>query len=170
MAAIIDACHAGQIDGDVVVVVSPKQSVAAAVATQKGVAVSLVDPEDSNYPQRLLDALSGCDTLCLAGFQRLLPSEVLQAFPNRVLNVHPALLPRFGGKGMYGLRVHEAVLASGSKESGATVHLVTDQYDEGRILVQRRCQVDPDDTPETLANRVLIEEHLAYVEALKQLA
>lgn len=71
---------------------------------------------------------------------------------------------------MYGLRVHDAVIESGAKESGATIHMVTEQYDEGRILVQRRCPVLPDDTSETLADRVLIEEHLAYVEALKQLA
>lgn len=170
MEAIIDACQARQIDGVVVVVVSPKPNIATELATRKGVAVSVVDPAVEGYPQRLMDALSGCNTLCLAGYLRLLPSEVLEAFPSRVLNVHPALLPSFGGQGMYGLRVHVAVIESGAKESGATIHLVTEQYDEGRILVQRRCQVLPDDTSETLADRVLIEEHLAYVEALKQLA
>lgn len=170
MEAIIDACQARQIDGVVAVVVSPKPNIATELATRKGVAVCVVDPAVEGYPHRLLDALGGCNTLCLAGYLRLLPSEVLGAFPSRVLNVHPALLPSFGGQGMYGLRVHDAVIESGAKESGATIHLVTEQYDEGRILVQRRCPVLPDDTSETLADRVLIEEHLAYVEALKQLA
>lgn len=170
MEAIIDACQNRQIEGEVVVVVSPKPNLATELATRKGVAVSVVDPSLESYPQRLMESLRGCDTLCLAGYLRLLPPEVLEAFPDRVLNVHPALLPNFGGQGMYGMRVHEAVIASGAKESGATIHVVTERYDEGRILVQRRCRVLPDDTSETLAHRVLIEEHLAYVEALQQLA
>jgi phosphoribosylglycinamide formyltransferase-1 len=105
----------------------------------------------------------------LAGYLRLLPVEVLRKFPGRVLNIHPALLPKFGGKGMYGRHVHEAVIASGDSESGASVHLVDERYDEGQVLVQRRCSVLPDDTPQSLAARVLKEEHLAYVEALQRL-
>jgi phosphoribosylglycinamide formyltransferase-1 len=98
---------------------------------------------------------------------RLLPEEVLAAFPNRVLNIHPALLPKFGGKGMYGMHVHEAVVAARETESGCTVHFVNEHYDEGAILHQRRCPVLPDDTPETLAARVLEQEHLAYPEAIQ---
>jgi folate-dependent phosphoribosylglycinamide formyltransferase PurN len=95
----------------------------------------------------------------------LLPVEVVHAFPRRLLNVHPALLPKFGGKGMFGLNVHAAVLAAGEAESGATVHYVTERYDEGEAIVQRRCPVLATDTAETLAARVLIEEHAAYIEA-----
>ena len=117
----------------------------------------------------LMDALSSCSIVCLAGFLRLLPTEVLNGFPGRILNIHPSLLPKFGGKGMYGIRVHEAVLAAGENESGCTVHLVSEHYDEGAILLQRRCAVLPDDTPETLAARVLKEEHIAYIQAIKDM-
>jgi len=99
------------------------------------------------------------DLLVLAGYLKLVPAAVIARFRDRVLNVHPALLPGFGGRGMYGLRVHEAVLASGARESGATVHLVDEVYDRGRILAQARVPVLPEDTPDTLAARVLAVEH-----------
>jgi formyltetrahydrofolate-dependent phosphoribosylglycinamide formyltransferase len=99
------------------------------------------------------------DLLVLAGYLKLVPAAVIARFPERVLNVHPALLPRFGGQGMYGHHVHEAVLASGARESGATVHLVDEAYDRGRILAQARVPVLPGDTSGTLAARVLAVEH-----------
>lgn len=99
------------------------------------------------------------DLLVLAGYLKLVPPPVVQRYRGRILNVHPALLPRFGGPGMYGRRVHEAVLASGARESGATVHLVDEEYDRGPILAQSRVPVLPDDTPDTLAHRVLEAEH-----------
>jgi phosphoribosylglycinamide formyltransferase/phosphoribosylglycinamide formyltransferase-1 len=99
------------------------------------------------------------DLLVLAGFLKLVPSAVIARFRGRILNVHPALLPAFGGPGMYGHRVHEAVIASGATESGCTVHLVDEEYDRGAILGQRRVPVLPGDTPDTLAARVLAEEH-----------
>ena len=131
--------------------------------------VDEVEPGDA-YGERLLTSLRGTrsEWICLAGFLRLLPTDVLGAFPRHVLNIHPALLPKFGGKGMYGAKVHAAVLEAGETESGCTVHYVTNHYDEGEIIVQRRCPVLPNDTPETLAARVLKEEHLAYVEALRK--
>lgn len=111
-------------------------------------------------------ALEGADYVCLAGYLRLVPPETVAAFPERMLNIHPALLPHHGGRGMYGTRVHEAVIASGDRGSGCTVHLVDEQYDRGRILLQRECPVLPTDTPETLAARVLALEHEAYPAAL----
>jgi folate-dependent phosphoribosylglycinamide formyltransferase PurN len=99
------------------------------------------------------------DLLVLAGYLKLVPAEVVARYRGRIINVHPALLPAFGGKGMYGRRVHEAVLASGARESGATVHLVDEVYDRGTILAQARVPVLPDDDPETLAARVLQVEH-----------
>jgi phosphoribosylglycinamide formyltransferase-1 len=101
----------------------------------------------------------GVDLLVLAGYVKLVPAEVVARYRGRILNVHPALLPAFGGKGMYGRRVHEAVLASGARESGATVHLVDEVYDRGAILGQARVPVLPGDAPETLAARVLEVEH-----------
>jgi phosphoribosylglycinamide formyltransferase 1 len=99
------------------------------------------------------------DLVVLAGYLKLVPAPVIARFRDRILNIHPALLPAFGGKGMYGLRVHEAVLASGARESGATVHLVDEAYDRGAVLGQARVPVLPDDTPDRLAARVLEVEH-----------
>jgi formyltetrahydrofolate-dependent phosphoribosylglycinamide formyltransferase len=99
------------------------------------------------------------DLVVLAGFLKLVPAGVVQKYGGRIVNVHPALLPDFGGPGMYGKRVHAAVLASGARESGPTVHLVDEEYDRGTILAQRRVPVLPDDTPEQLAARVLEAEH-----------
>ena len=106
----------------------------------------------------------------LAGYIRKIPPRVLRRFPSRVLNIHPALLPKYGGKGMFGSRVHEAVLESGEKVSGATIHVVDEEYDQGPIIIQWEVPVLPDDTPELLAARVLKVEHLIYAEAVKLFA
>jgi phosphoribosylglycinamide formyltransferase-1 len=106
------------------------------------------------------------DLVCLCGYLRLLP--IAGGFEGRVLNIHPALLPRHGGKGMYGHRVHEAVLAAGDRESGCTVHLCTDEYDRGPIVLQRRVPVLPGDTPDALAARVFAAECEAYPEAIER--
>lgn len=104
----------------------------------------------------------GIDFILLAGFLWKVPPVLIQAFPQRILNIHPALLPKFGGKGMWGHHVHEAVLAAGEKESGITIHYVDEQYDHGQHLHQATCPVLPTDTPETLAARVLQLEHAHY--------
>lgn len=169
MAAIIEACQSGRLPAEVSVVVGSRAgSGALERAAALGVRTVVIEPGD-DYGARLLSELRSCDWICLAGYLRLLPGEVLARFPNRVLNIHPALLPKFGGKGMYGQRVHEAVIAAGETESGCTIHYVNEQYDEGAIILQRRCPVEAGDTPETLAARVLEQEHLAYVEALAKL-
>lgn len=108
------------------------------------------------------------DLACLAGFLSLL--SIPDDFNYRVLNIHPALLPAFGGKGMFGHHVHEAVVASGCKTSGCTVHFADQTYDTGQVLVQRSCPVLPDDTPDTLAARVFQQECLAYPEAIRLIA
>jgi formyltetrahydrofolate-dependent phosphoribosylglycinamide formyltransferase len=100
------------------------------------------------------------DLVVLAGYLKLVPAAVAEAYAGRMINIHPALLPHFGGRGMYGRRVHEAVLASGATESGVTVHLVDEEFDHGAVLAQVRVAVEPGDTPETLAARVLQQEHL----------
>jgi formyltetrahydrofolate-dependent phosphoribosylglycinamide formyltransferase len=111
-----------------------------------------------------LDALNSrqIDLIALAGYLRLVPSAVIEAFRGRMLNIHPALLPAFGGAGMYGARVHEAVLAAGCRVTGATVHYVDERYDEGRVIAQWPVPVVPDDTAATLAARVLRVEHRLY--------
>lgn len=108
--------------------------------------------------------------IALAGYMKRVPAAVIAAYRNRMLNIHPALLPSFGGKGMYGRHVHEAVIAAGSRESGATVHIVDEEYDHGPIVLQKRVPVLPGDTPETLAARVLTVEHEIYPEAIRRFA
>jgi len=128
-------------------------------AAGRGIAtLTLRDHADGGEWLRALER-HGADLLVLAGYLKLVPAEVIDRYRGRILNVHPALLPAFGGLGMYGRRVHEAVLASGARESGATVHLVDEVYDRGAILGQARVPVLPGDDPETLAARVLEAEH-----------
>ena len=110
------------------------------------------------------------DFIALAGYMKRIPAEILEAYHHKILNVHPALLPSFGGGGMYGRRVHEAVLARGCKVTGATVHFVTGDYDTGPILMQEACAVLDDDTPESLADRVLAIEHRIFPEAIDLVA
>lgn len=165
MAALLRACEKGAIPAMPLCVIAPREGTEAA-ANAGNVPVVVVEPGEA-YGVRLLQALEGATVVCLAGFTRLLPEEVLERFPQRVLNIHPSLLPRHGGHGMYGRRVHEAVLASGDTESGCSVHYVTDQYDEGAVVMQGRCPVHPGDTPETLAARVLGLEHRIYPEAVR---
>lgn len=166
MRALIEACRNGTVpNAEIAVVVAPSEEAPALeTARELGVPTRVA----TNEAGPLLEAFAECEALCLAGFLRLLPVELMHRFPDRILNIHPALLPKFGGKGMYGQHVHKAVLAAGETESGCTVHLVNEHYDEGRILLQKRCPVLPDDTVETLAARVLGLEHQAYPEALAE--
>lgn len=135
-------------------------------ARQAGIpAEVLADPADaSEWITRL--GRRDVDLVVLAGYLKLVPPGVVQKYAGRIINVHPALLPAFGGPGMYGQRVHEAVIASGAAESGPTVHLVDEVYDRGAILAQRRVPVLPGDTPATLAARVLDEEHRLLPDAV----
>jgi phosphoribosylglycinamide formyltransferase-1 len=126
---------------------------------------SLVFSRDEFYgTSKIKDLLSelGIDLIVLAGFLWLIPEDLIRIYPERIVNIHPALLPKYGGKGMYGRHVHEAVIASGDKESGISIHYVNEVYDEGRIIFQEKCEVKPDDTPESLAQRIHGLEHKHY--------
>jgi phosphoribosylglycinamide formyltransferase 1 len=144
---------------EVVLVVSDRDAAGLEHARNRGVTAQvLADPADASEWLRLLGKWRA-DLVVLAGYLRLVPAEVIAAYRQRIINTHPALLPAFGGKGMYGNRVHRAVLASGVQETGVTVHLVDEAYDRGDVLAQRRVPVLPGDTPERLAARVLEVEH-----------
>ena len=121
----------------------------------------LADPKWINH----LKLMYRPDLIVLAGYMRLIPAEFIQAFPDKIINLHPALLPDFGGKGMYGNHVHQAVIAAGKTETGISIHKVNERYDEGEILFQATCPVLPNDTAETLAARIhtLEHEHLPQV-------
>jgi phosphoribosylglycinamide formyltransferase-1 len=107
------------------------------------------------------------DFIVLAGFLWLMPAALLRAYPGRIVNIHPALLPKYGGKGMYGMHVHHAVREANEPESGMTIHLVNEQYDEGNILFQARTAIAPEDTPEDIAAKVLALEHRYYPEVIQ---
>ena len=125
-------------------------------ARQLQVPACVFTREEFRNPDKLLRRLQdeGTDFIVLAGFLWLVPPCITAAYPNRIVNIHPALLPAYGGKGMYGHHVHEAVLAAGEQQSGITIHYVNDRYDSGDIIFQATCPVLPDDTPDTLAARV----------------
>lgn len=127
---------------------------------------------DAEFEQRLLKVLNNlkAELVVLAGYMKMMPESIVRAYKNRMLNIHPALLPSFGGKGLYGHFVHEAVLNYGCKVSGVTVHLVDADYDTGPPVLQRCVPVMDDDTPETLAARVLKEEHIIYSQAIQLFA
>lgn len=108
-----------------------------------------------------------CDYIILAGFLLKIPTDIIRAFPDKILNIHPALLPKYGGKGMYGNKVHEAILANNEPQSGITIHLVNENYDEGRILFQAMCDVQKDDTPDSLASRIHKLEYTYYPEIIE---
>ncbi len=109
------------------------------------------------------------DLILLAGYMKKIPNDVIKAYPKKILNIHPSLLPKFGGEGMFGLHVHQAVVAAKEPESGATVHFVDADYDTGEVILQRRVPVLPDDSPESLAERVLAVEHQLYADALEKI-
>lgn len=112
----------------------------------------------------------GIDLLVLAGFLWKVPATLVQAFPRRIINIHPALLPKYGGKGMYGRHVHEAVMAAGENESGVTIHYVDELFDHGQPIFQEKVAIEPGDTPETLAKKVQYLEHNHFPRIIEQVA
>lgn len=159
--------------GDVVLVASDRPDAGALDrARGRGIPAAVVKSgrvPDACDPLALLRS-HRVDFVALAGYLRLLPREVVQEFPSRIVNIHPALLPAFGGPGMYGDRVHRAVLASGARVSGATVHYVDEEYDRGAILAQWPVPVLADDTVQSLAHRVLKVEHVLYPRVIDAVA
>ncbi len=175
--SIIDRSAAGKLDADVVVIISNNsRSGALKRARKHGIDAYHIstltegsdDALDRALSQKLMDY--NVDLVILAGYMKKIGPVLIESFPGRILNIHPALLPRFGGRDMYGIRVHQAVLDAGVTESGVTVHIVDSQYDHGSILEQRKVPVLENDTPEELAARVLVEEHKIYADVIQRLA
>ena len=174
--AVVDAVAEGRIDADIKAVISNNSGAFALErARRAGIPayhVSLkTEGGEAALSQKLLTLLAEKETdiILLLGYMRMLPVEVLKRYHNRIFNIHPALLPRYGGKGMYGLHVHKSVLASGDSESGCTVHYVDSGTDTGKIIKQVRVPVLPGDTPESLQARVLKEEHKLLPQVVAQL-
>ena len=175
--AILDAVERGTLPLTVALCLSNTPKAGALMrARRHGVSTAILDPCDfeteAAYVAKLMAVLDehGVNFIVLAGYMRKIPAAVVEAFRGRMLNIHPALLPSFGGKGLYGRRVHEAVLAYGARWTGVTVHLVDEEYDTGPIVLQEPVPVLADDTPETLAERVLRIEHRLYPQALRLFA
>ena len=175
--AVLDACANGDIDGRVALVISNNADAGALRrARAAGVPVAHLSgkthPDPAALDRAIRDALqaAGIDVVLLAGYMKKLGPLTLGAYAGRVINTHPALLPRHGGQGMYGMHVHRAVIAAGDRVSGVTVHQVEDDYDTGPALAQRRVPVLAGDTPETLAQRVQASERQLLVEVLGALS
>jgi len=160
LVALLDALRGEPLAEPVLVLSNRADAPALERARERGVAAEPFD--DGKNAAEWLERLTRhrVDLIVLAGYLKLVPAAVIAAYRGRILNIHPALLPAFGGPGMFGSHVHEAVIASGATHSGATVHLVDERYDEGAILAQARVLLLPGDTPDTLAARVLAVEHL----------
>ena len=175
VAAILDAVGAGALAAEPAVLVTDRPGAGVLLRPEvAGVPTAVVPPgnDPAAFAQALLDVLARheVDAVALAGYLRKVPDPVVWAYRHRILNVHPSLLPAFGGPGWYGRRVHAGVLEAGCRVSGATVHLVDSDYDTGPIVLQEAVDVEPDDTPETLAARVLAVEHRLFPRALALLA
>lgn len=171
--SIIDACKSGRLNAVPAVVISNNSGSMALERAGKDLIpaahLSLkIIPDQDELDKRITETLMqhGVELVVLAGYMKKLGPRTLAAFAGRVINVHPALLPKFGGQGMYGDNIHRAVLAAGETETGVTIHVVEDKYDSGPVLAQRAVRVVPGDTVETLASRVLTVEHELYVETI----
>ena len=170
--ALIDASKGGILSGRVAAVISNNSGAYALERARKENIPAYhisgkIYPERARLVSRLFEVFdeNNISLVVLAGYMKLVPTEVVRRYRSRIINIHPALLPKYGGEGMYGINVHKAVLESGDQISGATVHLVDEIYDHGAILIQRTVPVLPDDTPESLAARVLKVEHKILPEA-----
>ena len=177
MQAIVDACRSGRLQAEPVVVIG-NNSTSGAMKRGANAGVPTyhlsggTHPDQDGLDQAIATALTEHDVsvVVLAGYMKLIGPLTLARFRRRILNIHPALLPAYGGHGFYGRAVHAAVLAAGEKESGVTVHVVDEVYDHGPILAQSRVPVLPADTVDSLAARVLEQEHTLYVDTLQSIA
>jgi phosphoribosylglycinamide formyltransferase-1 len=172
--AILKAIDAGRLPARVTVLISNKSDAAALdFARARKIQTSHLSqkmfPSEDALAEAMLNVLSlqRTELIALAGYLKKIPLQVIRRFRNRIVNIHPALLPFFGGPGMYGHFVHEAVIASGMKVSGATVHIVDEEYDRGPIVMQKTVQIVHDDNPDSLAAKVLEIEHEIFPIALK---
>jgi phosphoribosylglycinamide formyltransferase 1 len=176
MRAVITACRDGSLAAEAAVIIG-NNSAATALHWSRDQGLPTyhlsgrTHPDPGTLDGTILAALKrhDVDLVCLAGYMKRLGPRTLKAYGDRILNIHPALLPKYGGRGFYGAAVHQAVIKAGEKESGATVHLVDEQYDQGRILAQEKVPVQPDDTPQSLAARVLQAEHRLYPATLRRI-
>lgn len=140
------------------------------IAKDFNVPVIIITREEQSNPKQLINQLQSLNTsaIVLAGYLWLIPKDLIKAYEGRIINIHPALLPKFGGKGMYGSHVHNAVLNSGETETGITIHTIDEEYDKGEILFQAKCPVSKEDTEETLSQKVRSLEHQHFPKVIEK--
>lgn len=174
--AIIDARKSGIISSSISLLITNNSDCGAvSIAEENSIPVFHIsrkvypDCSDEEYSNLFLNKFEeyNIDFIVLAGYMKMLDVRIIRKYPNRIINIHPALLPNFGGKGMYGMNVHRAVIASGVKESGVTIHYVNEKYDEGKIIIQKKVEVTKDDDAESLQKKVLKLEHRYYAEVIR---
>jgi len=164
--AIMQRVASGELNAECISLITFKNGKATEVAAKYNVPIRLIEGDN------LFEILQSenPNLIVLSGYMRKIPENILERFENKIINIHPALLPSFGGKGCYGIHVHEKAIEAGVKITGATVHFVTKDYDAGKIIAQVAVPVLPNDTPEILAERVLKEEHNIYWQVIRDLA
>ncbi len=168
--SIIDAAENGMLESQIVCVISNKeQAYGLERARKHHIPAIYINPKTEGYDEKLLKTLQDhkVDMVVLAGYLKIIDKDLVEAYKGRIINIHPSLLPKYGGKGYYGIHVHEAVIAAGERESGATVHHVDAGIDTGETILQRKLEVYEEDTPQSLQQRILSEiEHKILVEAI----
>jgi phosphoribosylglycinamide formyltransferase 1 len=176
MLSVIEACETGRLNATpALTIVSTPKALALLKAQEHNIPAFVIDKTAYNSEQEknlvILELLKkfNVDIVLLVGYLSKIGPGILSEYSGRILNIHPSLLPRHGGKGMYGLHVHRAVINAKEKETGATIHLIEEEYDQGRILCQKKIDVLPSDTPESLAEKVLEIEHEILIATLQQI-
>ena len=170
--AVYSKIQAGEIQAKIKCLISNNpEAPALEFAKKNGISAVAIDIKSVASTKQFLKILEDnkISLIVLAGYMKLIPNEVVERFPNKIINIHPALLPAFGGKGCYGMNVHKKVIKSGVKYTGATVHFVNNNYDEGQIIAQEIVSLLPDDTPEDIAQRVLKVEHKLLPQVVKKI-
>lgn len=174
--AIIEAVQSGKIQAKIAGLITSRDNIGAIERAEKtGIPKQVVRRSDFRDEELFANAILNKldqwkpDLIVLAGYMIKLPSTVIQRYPGQIINIHPSLLPKFGGRGYYGARVHQAVIDAGENESGCTVHFVNETYDEGPVIAQKKVPVLPEDTPQSLAERILQEEHKLLPSVINQL-
>lgn len=176
--SILESRRKNEIDSDVELLITNNSVCGAAqIAREEGIEVIHIsrkvfpDLSSLDYSNLFISVLKKhkIDLIVLAGYMKMLPPEVVSLYKGRIINIHPALLPKYGGQGMYGINVHRAVIENGDKETGVTVHYVEENYDEGEIIYQEKVAVNENDTPESLMERIKETEHKVYPKVIKNL-
>jgi len=167
---IIETFHGSNLIKIVLIICNKEGAGVLSIAEKENIPSLLINKEKFFKGDAYLDELKKyhVDFIVLAGFLWKIPTELINAYPNKIINIHPALLPKYGGKGMYGHFVHEAVMAAKEKESGITIHYVDELYDHGNVIFQAICDVEPNDTPETLAKKIHSLEHLHFPRVIEE--